>query len=77
MGNASDNSAASPAIAAAGVVLSFDDYSETWVRHLPLLQYLGIRATFFVTGDFVRDTVKAQARLRPLVDAGHSLGVHT
>ena len=77
MGNASDNSATSPAIAAAGVVLSFDDYSETWVKHLPLLQSFGIRATFFVAGDFLRDTVKAQARLRPLVDAGHSLGVHT
>jgi peptidoglycan/xylan/chitin deacetylase (PgdA/CDA1 family) len=38
---------------------------------------MGIRATFFITGDFLHDADKAQARLRPLVDAGHSLGVHT
>jgi peptidoglycan/xylan/chitin deacetylase (PgdA/CDA1 family) len=60
-----------------GIVLSFDDYSETWVRELPLLERLGIKATFFVTGDFVRDEPLAKNRLAPLVQAGHSLGVHT
>ncbi len=63
--------------ARAGVVLSFDDYSDTWISHLPLLEALGLRATFFITGDFLRDEPEAQKRLRPLVEAGHSLGVHT
>ena len=61
----------------AGIVLSFDDYSETWEKELPLLETLGIKATFFITGDFVRDRQKAESRLGPLVKAGHSLGVHT
>jgi len=61
----------------AGVIFSFDDYSETWIEHLSLLESLGIRATFFITGEFVRDRDKAKRRLRPLVEAGHSLGVHT
>lgn len=61
----------------AGIVLSFDDYSESWEKELPLLESLGIKATFFITGDFVRDEQKAEMRLGPLVKAGHSLGVHT
>ena len=63
--------------ARAGVVLSFDDYSDTWISRLPLLEALGIKTTFFITGDFLRDELEAQRRLRPLVEAGHSLGVHT
>lgn len=61
----------------AGVIFSFDDYGESWLEQLPLLQALGIKATFFVTGEFVRDRERAETRLRPLVEAGHSLGVHT
>ena len=64
-------------LAPAGVVLSFDDYSETWITHLPLLEALGIKTTFFITGNFVRDVHQAENRLHPLLDAGHSLGVHT
>ena len=60
-----------------GVVLSFDDYSSTWVEHLPLLESLDIKATFFITGDFLRDASEGERRLRPLLEAGHSLGVHT
>ncbi len=61
----------------ASVVFSFDDYSETWAEQLPLLESLQIRATFFIAGEFMRDGKTAEARLRPLVDAGHSIGVHT
>lgn len=64
-------------VAPAGVVLSFDDYSETWVRHLPLLESLRIKTTFFITGGFLRDIKQAETRLRPLLQAGHSLGVHS
>lgn len=60
-----------------GVVLSFDDYSDSWVRHLPLFERLGIRTTFFVTGEFMRDEREAEARLCPLLQAGHALGAHT
>ena len=63
--------------ARAGVVLSFDDYSRTWNEQLPLLEALDIKATFFVAGEFVRDESEAERRLRPLLEAGHSLGVHT
>ena len=73
----SDNSTLSALNANAGVVLSFDDYSDTWIEHLPLLEALGIKATFFVTGNFLRDSRQAEARLRPLLESGHSLGVHT
>ncbi len=76
MGDTASNSA-TVSMSPPGVILSFDDYSETWVEHLPLLELLGIRATFFITGNFLRDLGLARARLRPLVDAGHSLGVHT
>ena len=61
----------------ASLVFSFDDYSDSWADQLPLLESLGVKATFFVTGEFVRDRAQAIARLGPLVQAGHSLGVHT
>lgn len=60
-----------------GIVLSFDDYSKTWHEQLPLLESLAIKATFFITGEFVRERAKAEARLLPLIEAGHTLGVHT
>jgi peptidoglycan/xylan/chitin deacetylase (PgdA/CDA1 family) len=60
-----------------GVIFSFDDYSESWIHHLPLLQSLSITTTFFVSGEFLRGPSEAERRLRPLLDAGHHLGVHT
>jgi peptidoglycan/xylan/chitin deacetylase (PgdA/CDA1 family) len=60
-----------------GILLSFDDYSETWEPHLPLLESLGIKTTFFVSGEFLRNAMAAEVRLRPLILAGHSLGAHT
>jgi len=60
-----------------GLVFSFDDYSDTWLEHLPLLASLGIKATFFITGEFVKERSQAEERLRPLLQAGHTLGVHT
>lgn len=59
----------------AGVlVLGFDDRNfDDWEKAIPLFAKYGAHATFFVSGEFTPDAVRAAKRLRA---AGHSIGLH-
>jgi peptidoglycan/xylan/chitin deacetylase (PgdA/CDA1 family) len=59
--------------------LSFDDGHITWRDVVaPLLDDLGVRATFFVTSDLIgRPGNLTWADVRDLADAGHRIGSHT
>lgn len=60
-----------------GVMLSFDDYSESWVENLDLFAAHEARVTFYVSGEFLLDVDETRLALQPLAAAGHAIGVHT
>jgi peptidoglycan/xylan/chitin deacetylase (PgdA/CDA1 family) len=54
-----------------GILLAFDDtYEKSWEEHFALLDRYGVRATFFVQGNFSPFCTTAMAR-------GHEIGYHT
>ena len=56
------------------LLLSFDDRNfEDWVRAAPLFEKYGAHATFFVSGEFTPDAVRAAKKL---MACGHSIGLH-
>lgn len=56
------------------LLLSFDDRNfGDWVKAMPLFEKFGAHATFFVSGEFTADAVRAAKKL---MSAGHSIGLH-
>ena len=56
------------------LALCFDDRNfEDWERAIPLFAKYGAHATFFVSGEFTPDAVRASKKL---LEAGHSIGLH-
>ena len=56
------------------LLLNFDDRNfDDWVRAIPLFAKYGAHATFFVSGEFTPDAVRAAKKL---LAAGHSIGHH-
>ncbi len=65
------------------VVVTFDDgWIDNWVHGVPVLEKLGIPATFFVTTGHLRSGLPdskrlSGAQLRSLADRGFTIGSHT
>ncbi len=56
------------------LLLSFDDRNfDGWIKALPIFKKYGARATFFISGEFSKETIAACKRL--MAD-GHSIGLH-
>lgn len=61
--------------AAHRVYLTFDDGPSSYTEEiLEILDSYGVKATFFVVG---KETDAAKEALRDIVDAGHTLGMHS
>ena len=68
---------AGEARAEAGVILTFDDaYIEEWHAIRPLLDELGVRATFFVTRYYALNAAQRQL-VSELVADGHEIASHS
>jgi len=58
-----------------GLVLTFDDYSETWENYLPLMKLYGGRVTFYPS--LAEPSPGEFALLAALERGGHEIGWHT
>jgi peptidoglycan-N-acetylglucosamine deacetylase len=59
------------------IVLSFDDNSvDNWFRYLPLLDSLGIRATFYISA-YHKLSENQKRKLKTISAHGHEIAYHT
>jgi peptidoglycan-N-acetylglucosamine deacetylase len=60
-----------------GIAITFDDnYVNNWHKYLPLLDSLGIKATFYVSG-YHQMNAEQVNKLRAIQHRGHEIAYHT
>jgi len=71
----SEKEAPDPAEEAGGLILSFDDFSFSWLEMIPLLEKYGVHATFYISVAKLEDDNLSV--LKELQYSGHEIGWHT
>ena len=62
-----------------GIILTFDDFSLSWLELIPLLRHYSVHATFYFSPYLCRweDEEEVLQVLQALVQAGHEIGWHS
>lgn len=65
------------AIAEAGIALTFDDdYVDNWYKYLPVLDSLGVKATFYISS-YHKLSAEQVSKLRYIMQSGNEIAYHT